>query len=140
MRRITLRGLPMHLRVSVLAGLFLLFTAPGLLAQEPSLTGRWSGRWESKTSGHTGPLNARFTQTDPSHYRVVFSGRFFKVIPFRYAQTLEITGHEGDTVFLAGSSRLIGFGTFEYSASATSHSFQSTYRSRNDTGTFILGR
>ncbi len=130
----------MHPRVSVLVVLFLVFAAPDMVAQEPNLTGRWSGRWESQTSGHTGPLNARFKQTDPSHYRVVFSGRFFKVIPFRYAQSLEITGQEGDTVFLTGSSRLIGFGTFEYNASATSHSFQSTYRSRNDTGTFILGR
>ena len=39
--------------------------------------GHWSGYWESGTTRHHGPLNGTFTQTDPAHYRVVFTGRFF---------------------------------------------------------------
>jgi hypothetical protein len=109
-------------------------------AQKPNLTGRWSGNWVSDTTGHTGPLNGRFKQIDDSHYKVVFTGRFFKVIPFRYSQKLEVTGSDGENVFLAGSSRLPGFGTYEYSANATSHDFHATYQSRRDRGAFILRR
>lgn len=125
----------------VIAAIALLVSASGsAFAQEPNLSGRWSGYWVSEASGHTGPLNGRFKQTDDTHYRVVFTGRFAKVIPFRYSQKLEVIGSEGDTVFLAGSSRLPGFGTYEYSANATSRDFHATYQSRKDRGAFILRR
>ena len=102
--------------------------------------GHWSGYWESGTTRHHGPLNGTFTQTDPAHYRVVFTGRFFKVIPFRYAQTLEVTGYQDGAVILSGSSRLPLFGTFEYRATATGTDFVATYQSRSDQGKFILKR
>lgn len=109
-------------------------------AQEPILNGRWSGYWVSESTGHTGPLNGRFKAVDDTHYRVVFTGRFFKVIPFRYSQKLEVIGGDGETVLLSGSSRLPGFGTYEYSANATSRDFHATYQSRRDRGAFILKR
>ncbi|MFO0803029.1 MAG: hypothetical protein U0791_07900 [Gemmataceae bacterium] len=109
-------------------------------AQQPNLSGRWSGHWESQTTGHTGPLNGRFKQVDDTHYKVVFTGRFFKVIPFRYSQKLEVVGGDGENVLLSGSSRLPGFGTYEYSANATSRDFHATYQSRRDRGAFILRR
>jgi len=118
----------------------LVLTAGAASAQAPNLSGRWSGYWQSDSSGHTGPLNGRFRQVDDTHYRVVFTGRFAKVIPFRYSQKLEVTGTDGDSVFLAGSSRLPGFGTYEYSANATSRDFHATYQSRKDRGAFILRR
>ena len=79
----------------------------------------------------------RFDRPPPTPPR---PGRFAKVIPFRYSQTLEVTGTAGDTVFLAGSSRLPGFGTYEYAANATSRDFHATYQSRKDRGAFILRR
>ena len=109
-------------------------------AQGPDLSGRWSGHWVSDTTGHTGPLNGKFKQIDDTHYRVVFTGRFFKVIPFRYSQKLEVTGSDGENVTLAGSSRLPGFGPYEYSANATSRDFHATYQSKRDRGAFILRR
>lgn len=110
------------------------------LTQEADLSGRWTGRWESQTTRHAGPLRARFTRTDSSHYRVVFSGRFLGLVPFRYAQTLETTGVRGDAVFLAGTSRLPLFGTFAYRAVATGSAFDATFQSRRDRGTFTLRR
>ncbi len=51
----------------------------------PDLSGKWSGCWISDKNGHHGPLRANFKQKDCDTYRVTFSGRFAKVIPFRYS-------------------------------------------------------
>ena len=123
-----------------IACLVLLFSAAELRSAEPDLSGRWSGHWRSETTGHDGPLNARFKRTDATHYRVVFTGSFFKVIPFRYAQTLNVTGTDGNVVYLSGSSRLLGFGNFCFDASATGCQFRATYSSRNDRGEFVLSK
>jgi hypothetical protein len=105
------------------------------------LSGCWEGRWESCSSGHQGPLNARFCKLDDTHYRVYFSGRFFKVFPFHYSVTLVVTGQDGDTLHLSGSSYLGRmFGTFHYNARATSCSFVADYTSCKDRGRFILHR
>lgn len=104
------------------------------------LTGSWLGQWESSKSGHNGPLHARFTQTDPDHYRVRWSGRFWKVFPFMYASTLEVTGREDGKVFLTGSQKLLFFGTFCYQAEATDCDFTATYTTNRDNGVFTLSR
>lgn len=127
-------------RMPRLAALAVLALAAAAPAQEPDLSGRWAGRWESGTTGHAGPLRGRFARTGPDRYRVVFTGRFWGVVPFRYAQTLTVVGHQGDAVLLAGSSRVPGFGTFEYRAAATTAAFDATFRSRSDAGTFTLRR
>lgn len=128
------------MRAIVASMLIIALSSETASGQEPNLSGRWSGYWVSESTGHTGPLNGRFKQVDDTHYRVVFTGRFFKVIPFRYSQRLEVVGGDGENVFLAGSSRLPGFGTYEYSANATSRDFHATYQSRRDRGAFILRR
>jgi hypothetical protein len=105
------------------------------------LAGCWEGRWESCTSGHQGPLNAKFCKVDDTHYRVDFSGRFFKIFPFHYSVTLMVTGQDRDTLLLSGSSYLGRmFGTFHYSARATDCSFVADYTSCKDRGRFILHR
>jgi hypothetical protein len=106
----------------------------------PDLCGKWSGHWESCPSGHHGPLHARFTRIDDCHYRVHFHGRFAKVIPFRYAVTLNVAGMENGKVLLAGENRLLFFGTFTYQAEATDCNFVATYCSRSDNGRFELTR
>src|SRR5262245_46933962 len=72
----------------------------------PDLSGRWSGHWESGENGHRGPLRATFTRIDDSHYRVVFRGRFWLVVPFRYGMTMNVTGSDGDKLILSGSQKL----------------------------------
>jgi hypothetical protein len=111
------------------------------LPPAPDLSGNWSGRWESGSNSHQGPLRATFRRINDTQYRVVFRGRFWVVVPFRYAVTLDVVGQQGDRVLLAGSSRLGPiFGTFEYSAEATESDFIATFRSRNDHGVFVLTR
>ncbi len=123
--------------VVILAGCLLCPTKP---AAAQDLTGRWCGTWDDFRSGHRGPLRARFSKCDDQHYRVVFTGRFFKVIPFRFATVLDVTGQEGGTVFLGGQSRLGLFGTFTYSAVATDADFTAHYSSRRYEGQFLLSR
>lgn len=105
------------------------------------LTGEWSGTWHSCTSGHSGPLKATFCQACGDSYRVTFSGRFFKILPFRYTVCLNVVGREGDKVLLAGSADLGHLmGTFHYQAEATDCEFHANYNSCRDQGTFCLYR
>ena len=105
------------------------------------LTGCWTGSWESCTSGHSGPLNAMFTRCGDTEYRVKFTGRFLKVIPFRYTVTLTVVEERGDELILEGSSYLGRlFGTFSYRATATDGRFTADYTSKKDDGTFRMTR
>lgn len=122
--------------VAVAAWLFLAIDPLG--AQD--LSGRWCGTWRDCKSGHRGPLRASFSKCDERHYHVVFTGRFFKVIPFRFSTVLDVTGHEDGQALLSGQSRLGLFGTFTYSALATDTDFTADYSSRRYQGQFLLQR
>ena len=105
------------------------------------LDGRWPcGSWVDTNTGHEGPLKARFRQIDDCHYRVVFTGKFAKVIPFRFATTLNVVGKNGDKVVMAGEARLMGFYKFRYDAVADEHQFNAQYSSGRWTGEFNLNR
>ncbi|NBR05464.1 MAG: hypothetical protein EBT92_06820 [Planctomycetes bacterium] len=106
----------------------------------PNLSGSWSGNWISDGSGHKGPMKAIFRSTGNNSYEVTFSGRFFKVIPFRYKAHLSVTGKDGDKLILTGNQKLLGFGTFEYNARADNDSFIANYSSKKDNGRFELYR
>jgi hypothetical protein len=116
-------------------------TFVGSAASAGELDGRWScGKWTDDNTGHEGPLRGKFRQIDDRHYRVVFTGKFAKVVPFRFATTLNVVGHEGDKVILAGESRIMGFSKFTYNAVADEHHFNSQYSSRRWRGEFNLSR
>ncbi|MBI3407429.1 MAG: hypothetical protein HY040_03620 [Planctomycetes bacterium] len=117
----------------------LLLLAPTIQAAD--LTGCWRGHWEDCKTGHHGPLKANFTKCDDCHYKVTFTGRFMKVVPFRYSVVLNVTGQEGDRVFLSGHSNLgLFFGTFHYDAVATDTDFTADFTSRRYQGRFVLCR
>lgn len=123
--------------LATVLGLALFQTTPSL-AQD--LTGPWCGSWNDCKSGHHGPLRGTFSKCDEQHYRVVFTGRFFKVIPFRFATTLDVTGQKDGKVLMSGQSRLGLFGVFNYSAEATDANFTASYSSRRYEGQFLLKR
>jgi hypothetical protein len=124
-------------RVAFLITILLIATSA---ATAQDVSGRWRGSWTDSNSGHTGPLQARFRETDDAHYRVVFTGRFWKVIPFRFATTLDVVGRDGNNVFLAGESRLGPFGSFNYSAVSDGCQFTSDFSSRRWQGRFEMSR
>ena len=78
-------------RYVLFAGILALLSGSTLNAGE--LEGRWrNGYWTDTNTGHQDPLRARFRQQNDGNYRVVFTGRFAKVIPFRFATTLNVVG------------------------------------------------
>jgi hypothetical protein len=104
------------------------------------LSGCWQGQWKDCRSGHSGPLKGKITQCGDDQYDVVFTGRFLRVVPFRFRTTLDVVESDGTTVRLAGTSRVGIFGTFTYSAEATDHDFNASFRSRRYDGQFNLTR
>ena len=118
--------------------ILLAVTAP---AAAVDLTGSWTGSWESTSTGHAGPLRATFRPCGEDRWAVDFSGRFFKLFPFRYSVNLRVVEDAGDRVTLAGTSWLGRlFGTFCYRADATACRFEAHYTSKKDTGVFRLER
>ena len=117
----------------------LLAVAPPAAAVD--LTGSWTGSWESTSTGHAGPLRATFRPCGEDRWAVDFSGRFFKLFPFRYSVNLRVVEDAGDRVTLAGTSWLGRlFGTFCYRADATACRFEARYTSKKDNGVFRLER
>jgi len=126
--------------LTLLVGLFV--AADGSRqAAAAELEGCWNGSWRSCSSGHHGPLQATFCQVGSDRYRVTFSGRFFKILPFHYTVMLKVIADDGETITLAGSSYLGRlFGTFTYKATASATHFEARYFSRKDRGVFSLNR
>lgn len=113
--------------------------APIAAAQEPDLSGKWSGYWQSD-NGHRGPLHARFVPLDADTYRVTYRGRFALVIPFRYSTTMDATPVGDGTSVLTAEKRLGPFGSFRTTANATGTSFDAAFSSRRDSGRFVLNK
>lgn len=125
---------------SFVSSLFLV-VACAMPASAVDLSGCWTGSWQSCTTGHSGVLRARFTKCGATQYRVDFSGRFCRLLPFRYSVTLDVVEDCGDRVTLAGSSYLGRlFGTFGYTATADGGTFSAQYTSKKDDGRFDLRR
>jgi hypothetical protein len=104
------------------------------------LTGSWAGHWEDCRSGHCGKLWAVFCRCDDCHYLVTFTGRFFRIFPFRYTVVLNAQ-QEGDRVVLMGENNLGAlFGTFTYRGTATATDFFANYSSCRYQGVFVLSR
>jgi hypothetical protein len=134
-----LRDSTMRFRLHALFALPLILTGSALYAGE--LDGRWRhGTWNDTKSGHEDALRGRFRQKDDGDYRVVFTGRFAKIVPFRFATTLKVVGNDGDKVILAGESRVAGIMRFSYRGVADGGNFDAQYHSRRWTGEFHLQR
>ena len=108
----------------------------------PDLTGDWCGSWQSCVNGHNGPMRASFCRLCNGNYKVTFTGRFCKLIPFRYTTTLNVTGYADGVIYLSGSQNLGPiFGTFTYNAWANDRQFASGYNAGSkDQGQFNLSR
>jgi len=102
--------------------------------------GGWRGRWIDNNSGHEDVLRARFRPTRDGNYRVVFSGKFAKVIPFVFATKLNVVERNDGQIVMSGTSRIMGFSSFTYHAVADGHNFNAQYSSRRWAGEFNLSR
>jgi len=112
---------------------------------QQATVGKWRGEWRSESTGHHGPLKARIRQLNEDEYRAIFTGRFFKVIPFVYPTKLErvdeSSAGEAEAVeHLSSSQKLPFLGTYRMRASVSKDRFQATFEGRRDSGTFDLTR
>lgn len=115
---------------------------PAMVITVPDLSGSWKGSWCSQTSGHKGPLQATFRKVSEQCYRVTFQGRFWKVVPFRYAITMRVAGIDETGALVLTGEQVLGpiLGTFRYTATATAGQFTAQYTSKRDCGYFMLSR
>ena len=117
-----------------------LFLSLATHAAATDLSGQWSGRWYSFTTGHQGPLRCTLVKIDETSYQAHFRGRFLGIVPFRYSVVLYVE-QNGDVVTLTGQQYLgRRFGTFYYSAEADQTSFTARYNSCKDAGQFVMTR
>jgi hypothetical protein len=106
-----------------------------------SLSGAWSGGWHSQTTGHKGPLNADIRPSSSGSYSATFTGKFFKIIPFRYQMQLNVVSQNGNRLELAGSKKLGPLmGYYSYRAVVQDGQLSASYRTKRDRGTFTLRR
>jgi hypothetical protein len=77
-------------------------------------------------------------QADGS-YCVVFTGRFAKVIPFRYKTDLQVVC-DGDVVQFCGDRHMAIFGDFHYEGVADPCNFTLRFCSRKYSGYFSMTR
>ena len=109
------------------------------VAQAEDLSGTWCGTWQDDGSGHSGPINARMTRQTDGSYCVVFTGRFAKVVPFRYKTDLQVVC-DGDVVQFCGDRHMAVFGDFHYEGAANNCNFTLRFCSRRYSGSFTITR
>ena len=105
------------------------------------LSGRWQGTWRSEVTGHTDQLRCIVTKTDPATYEARFRAKYHTVLSFSYTVPLKVektvTGYkfsgQADLGAMAG-------GLYQYDGHAETTNFFSTYSSKDDHGTFQMGR
>ncbi len=107
------------------------------------ITGRWEGRWISKSSGHNDAMKCLVTKVDERHYDARFYAAYKKWITIHFAYTVRLEARPAtDGVAFRGKEDLgaLAGGVYTYEGFATPTNFSSLYDSRYDRGTFELKR
>jgi len=111
------------------------------IAQEGNPQGRWSGRWQSESTGHGGPMNVSIRPTSNGNYQARFTGRFALVIPFAYrAELVPQTTSQGQTVLT--SSKKLGpiLGSYQMNTQIIGDSLSGGFQAAGDRGTITMRR
>ncbi|MEC7567198.1 MAG: hypothetical protein VX738_16065 [Planctomycetota bacterium] len=120
---------------------FVFLTANIQAEDKLDIDGKWSGTWRSEISDHQGPLKAKFEVIDESKIRAKFTGRFFKIIPFRFDVVLTVVESADGVTTLKGSQDLgRTLGKYEYTAKYSKGKFVAEYSTEKDKGLFEVSR
>ena len=76
-------------RSIVLICVWALVSALPLEAGSPQV---YRGRWQSQSTGHSGPMRVKVTPRSDGNYDARFTGRFLVVVPFAYKVQLNNQG------------------------------------------------
>ena len=111
----------------------------GCRGSRDCLEGNWRGHWQSCTDQFKGTVNARITRCDARHYKAVFWGRAFKIMPYRYTVTL--TACKSPTtgkIYFKCSRKIPFWGMYWMNGWASNCKFYSKYRTDDHTGYFVM--
>jgi hypothetical protein len=111
------------------------------VAQGQSPVGVWKGRWQSQSTGHSGPMRATIRATGPGQYEARWVGRFADVIPFVYRSRLtEVVSPDGQVTL--HSRKQLGplMGSYEMTSRFIGSSMDSQFQTRQDQGTVRMQR
>ena len=116
---------------------FILMAAQANAGELENLSGNWAGTWNSEISGHQGPLKAKFTVAGEDVVKARFTGRFFKVVPFKFNVTLNVTSQKDGVTKLSGKEDLgRALGTYHYDVTYKANEFVAKYHTDKDKGVF----
>jgi hypothetical protein len=125
-------------RLPVVLTLFLLGQGT-VQAQSP--VGVWKGRWQSQSTGHSGPMRATSRETGPGQYEARWVGRFAAVIPFVYrSQLTEVATPDGQMTLYSRKQLGPLMGSYEMTSRFLGSSMDSQFQTRQDRGTVRMRR
>jgi len=106
-----------------------------------SVEGRWEGSWKSESNGHHGKLRCLMTHETNSLYQARFRASFAGIFRFNYTAQFEMQPHDTMGWEFDGEANLGKLlGMYYYEGRATTTNLTSTYRSKDDHGTFEMER
>ncbi|MBX3433524.1 MAG: hypothetical protein KF847_09405 [Pirellulales bacterium] len=128
-------------RRRLVAGCAALVVLAAVHVQAATLCGQWKGEWHGCTDGLQGTVSARITQIDASHYKAVFWGRAFKVMPYRYTSTLTACNDpESGKVRFKVTQKLPVWGCYWMNGWANDCTFFARYHTDDHVGYFKMTR
>lgn len=103
--------------------------------------GVWKGRWQSLSTGHSGPMRVAITQTNRGTYQARFTGRFAAIIPFAYrAELVPHSSPEGATLLI--SSKKLGpiLGSYQMQTQVSGNVLSGDFQAAGDRGSIQMRR
>ena len=105
------------------------------------LSGCWEGRWYGCTDGLQGTVKAQITKCNDHCYRAVFTGRAFKVMPYRYTAMLKAhRDEETGKICFKCTRKLPIWGCYWMRGSADGCQFFARYNTDDHVGYFKMKR
>jgi len=105
------------------------------------ITGRWEGTWQSEVTGHHGKLRCLVIPLEGGDYQARYRAKYLRIMSFSYSVKLKVAAAEDGFKF-NGEADLGWYagGRYQYEGRASATNFVSTYKSKEDHGSFQMTR
>src|SRR5713226_3012766 len=115
--------------------------AASTAAPANDITGRWEGTWQSEATEHHGKLRCLVTYLEGGDYQARYRAKYLRIMSFSYPVRLKVAAAEDGFKF-NGEADLGWYagGRYQYQGRASATNFFSTYKSKDDHGSFQMAR
>ncbi len=115
--------------------------AASAAAPPNDITGRWEGTWRSDVTGHHGKLRCLVAHLEGGDYQARYRAKYLRIMSFSYPVRLKVAAAEHGFRF-NGEADLGWYagGLYQYEGRASATNFVSTYKSKEDHGSFQMTR